>query len=236
MRGTLGISLTTPSAHLFGSGPDLDQQTGVGQGIDAAGQPITSGHQLPGRPPLRVHLALSVGAGGVLFLGGHDLNASVEWFRAVGQRTLLDSAPFTPQTGGSPIPTEATYRLGQRLQCSRRRGARIRSRLALRLPSFPIRQQRGYAREQGNSTVSFWDIYHVSTGATLTVGRAAVTLGVVGAFGGNTTERDLPLVPGQEEIGAPPGTGHQLFPSHLHPGFQLPVQLSSGRRTDRPKF
>jgi hypothetical protein len=69
--------------------------------------------------------------------------------------------------------------------------------------------------------VSFWNIYHVSTGATLTLGRAAVTIGAVGAFGSNTTAQGLSLVPGQDEIVIPPGQDISYFRLTFILGFNF---------------
>ncbi len=220
-RGTLGISLTTPSAHLFGSGDTAYNKTGVGQGIDAAGQPLTFvATNFQQDLPSSFTSPFSVGVGGSYVLGSTTLNASVEWFQAVGEKTLLDSVPFTPQTGGSPIPTAVTYRLDSVFNVAL--GVEHKFRYGWRaFASFRTDYTGATPGEQGDSTVSFWNIYHVSTGATLTVGRAAVTLGVVGASGSATTARGLPLVPGQDEIGLPPGLDVSYFRLTFILGFNF---------------
>ena len=74
---------------------------------------------------------------------------------------------------------------------------------------------------QGNSTVSFWDIFHVSTGATMTFGRTDVTLGAIGAFGGATTKRGFSLVPSQDDLNIPAGKDVDYFRLTFILGFNF---------------
>jgi hypothetical protein len=220
-RFTFGISLTTPSAHLFGSGQTSVDRTAVGQGIDVNGQPLTvlasdfqDGLSSDFASPL------SVGAGGSYSFGRTTVHASVEWFQAVGERTLLDSVPFTPQTGGAPIPTAATYRLDGVLNAAV--GVEHQFRPGLRgFAGLGTDFSGASSGTQGNSTVSFWDIYHVSTGATMTVGRTEVTLGAIGAFGGATTKRGFSLVPSQDAFGVPAGKDVDYFRLTFILGFNF---------------
>jgi hypothetical protein len=221
-RGSFGISVTTPSTHLFGSGGTSIDRTAVGQGIDAEGNPLTVLASAAQEDlPSNFASPFSVGAGGSYTFSATTVHGSVEWFQAVGERTVLDSAPVVPQTGGAAIPTAVTYRLGSVVNAavgvehdfgSGRRG----------YVGFATDFSGVSPGTQGSSTVSFWNIYHVAAGTTLQLRPMDVTLGAIGAFGGGRTKRGLSLVPSQEEeIGIPPGRDVDYFRLTLILGFSF---------------
>src|SRR6185369_3104289 len=128
--------------------------------------------------------------------------------------------PFIPQTGGAPIPTAATYRLGSVWNAAV--GVEHQFNPGLRgFAGLGTDFSGASPGTQGNSTVSFWDIYHVSSGATLKVGRTDVTLGAIGAFGGATTTRSFTLVPSEDDVGIPAGRDVDYFRLTFILGFNF---------------
>jgi len=71
------------------------------------------------------------------------------------------------------------------------------------------------AKEAGsadNSSLSVWDIYHLSAGATMKIGKTDLTLGTIFAFGSKLTDTGIDLSPGDPNNG-------QLLPENLKARF-----------------
>jgi hypothetical protein len=124
----------------------------------------------------------SFGAGASRQFGATTLHGSFEWFDGVGEWTVLQAEPVDPQVGEGTVTPSVTDDLDSVLNWA----------LGLQ-HEFPgafggyigFRTDRSAAPEASfsNSTLSFWDIYHLSGGATFTVGRSSFTMGLIYAFG-----------------------------------------------------
>jgi hypothetical protein len=181
----VGISVTTPSVHIAGSGTITLDEILVEQDLNDDGQYRTFIRADQQEVPSLYKSPFSFGAGASRQFGETTLHGSIEWFDGVGEWTVLQAEPVDPQVGEGTVTPSVTDDLDSVLNWA----------LGLQ-HEFPgafggyigFRTDRSAAPEASlsNSTLSFWDIYHLSGGATFTVGRSSFTMGMIYAFGDDT--------------------------------------------------
>lgn len=176
---TLGLSITTPSLSLSGSGSSLVNLINSGDGsseetafIANYQQDVAALHKLP----------LAVGFGAGYKLGKHCIHVSAEWYDEVASYNVLDTEDFTAQSSGETI----TYRVNNELKSVVNYGLGAEFYVTENLDLF-ISYITDYSAAvpdtRTNLTVSTWDIYHLSGGAAFSIGRSEFTLGINYAFG-----------------------------------------------------
>ncbi len=225
-RLELGLTVTTPSLALWGSGSSGFNRAVIVQNIDTAD---------PTLPLVEVDFqdgvsadyqsALSVGAGAAYQLGASKLYASAEWFDKVDEFEVLDTQPFVGQTTGDSVSFDVTAELDDVLNF----GAGVEHQFNQKTggyASFRTDFSAAVPQSQTNSAITFWDLYHVALGATFTVMRSVWTLGGVFAFGGEDIA-GIDLLPGEEEndqIGIPDETRLNYSRFTFILGFELAFQ------------
>ncbi|MBT8461658.1 MAG: hypothetical protein KJO44_03975, partial [Gemmatimonadetes bacterium] len=222
----LGISLTTPGVHIAGSGTITVDEVVLDQDLNDDGEFVTllRNDQQEGLPTL-YKSPLSIGGGASYEFGATTLHGSVEWFDGLGEWTVIEAEPVEPQVGEGPIVPSVTDDLGSVFNWA----------LGLQ-HDFPenfggyigFRTDRSAANEASlsNSTLSFWDLYHVSGGATFTVGRSSFTMGLIYSFG-NDIAKPLRLTP--QTLGSPGSDDYVRFRRITFIiGFELSFAGTSG--------
>jgi hypothetical protein len=176
---TFGLSITTPSLSLSGSGSSLVNLLNSGDGSSEETVFFANYQQ---DVAARHHLPLSVGFGGGYRLGKHRLHFSAEWFDEVSQYNILDIENFTDQSSGETI----TYRVDSELKSVFNYGFGVEFYISEKLNlyiSYITDFSAAIPDTRTNLTVSTWDIYHLSGGASFSIGRSEFTLGLNYAFG-----------------------------------------------------
>jgi len=176
---TLGITITTPTLSLGGSGSSLVNLVDSGAASDEATVFIANFQQ---DVTARHHLPLSVGFGTGYQLGRHRLHFSAEWFDKINQYDILDTQEFTAQSNGETYQN----RVDSELKSVFNYGIGAEFYAGENLDLFISYVTDFSAAKDGtrtNLTVSTWDIYHLSGGASFAIGRSEFTLGINYAFG-----------------------------------------------------
>lgn len=189
---TLGFSITTPSLSVSGNGSSLINLVNSGDGSDEETvyianlqQDITARHKLP--------LSLGVGVG--YKLGKHRIHISAEWFDKLARYNVIDTRKFTAQSTNEAFPhtvdTESksvfNYGLGAEFYLSEKLNLYI---------SYVTDFSAAVKDTRTNLTVSTWDIYHISTGASFSIGRSEFTFGINYAFGSDKIRSPVNLPEG----------------------------------------
>ena len=176
---TLGLSITTPSLSISGNGSSLINLLNSGDGsseettyIANYQQDVTARHHLP--------LAMGIGAG--YHLGKHSLHISAEWYDEVASYNVLDTEDFTAQSSGETIGYRVNNELKSVLNYGLGAEFYINENLDLFI-SYVTDFSAAVPDTRTNLTVSTWDIYHLSGGASFSIGRSEFTLGINYAFG-----------------------------------------------------
>jgi len=189
---TLGITLTTPSLSLAGSGSSLVNLANSGEGTDGATTFIANYQQ---DVKARQHLPLSVGFGAGYRLGKHRLHFSAEWFDKVDRYDVLDTRVFTGQSDGKVYLNRVDSELKSVLNYGFGAEFYLNENLDL-FVSYVSDFSAARENTSTNMTVSTWDIYHLSGGASFSIGRSEFTLGINYAFGSGKAKGPVNLPDG----------------------------------------
>jgi hypothetical protein len=130
----------------------------------------------------RHHLPLALGIGAGYRLGKHRLHFSAEWYDKVDRYNVLNTKDFIGQSNGETF----TYRVDSESKSVLNYGFGLEFYISEKLNLFfsYITDFSSVVPHTGtNLTVSTWDIYHLSTGASFSIGRSEFTLGLNYAFG-----------------------------------------------------
>jgi hypothetical protein len=190
---TLGISITTPTLSLFGSGSSLVNLLNSGDAsneettfIANFQQDVTAQHRMP----------FSLGLGAGYRLGKHRLHISAEWYDRIERYSILDTKEYTAQSSGetfsnlveSELQSVLNYGIGAEFYMSETLGLFI---------SYITDFSASVPEPTTNLTVSTWDIYHLSGGASFSIGRSEFTLGINYAFGSGKAKGPVNLPEGE---------------------------------------
>ncbi len=206
----LGLSVTTPGVKLFGSGSTALDESVVSEDLDQDGtskSQIVTDFQTD--VPSDWHHPLSVGVGAAYEFGETRLYGSAEWFNSTGRVVVMDTEPVaTPDSVlSSDVIQEFDEVLNFAVGANHTFSERVAGYAGFRTDftaSIPISDE--------NTSVSIWDIYHVSTGATFTVARTSFTLGGIFSFGSEPTRTGIELLPDGTE-------GEPILPQQVDTDF-----------------
>jgi hypothetical protein len=189
---TVGLSITTPSLSVSGSGSSLVNLVNTGEGTNNETVFIANYQQ---EVSAEHHLPLSVGIGAGYRLGKHRIHISAEWFDQVERYTVIDSEPFSGQSTGEKFPYQVSNELNSILNYGLGAEFYLIENLDLFI-SYVTDFSAAVPNTTTNLTVSTWDIYHLSGGASFSIGRSEFTLGVNYAFGSGKTKGPVNLPEG----------------------------------------
>jgi len=180
---TVGLTLTTPSLDIGGTGTTGLNASLAGLDSDGDGLPddylaadygdgLDSYFRTPG----------SIAAGMTFKIQKIRVYWSAEWFASLAPYTVVDAEDFTAQTGGETLSTDVTHELKPVVN------------FGMGLEWFYSSRFKGYgsfttdysAKKTGTSTdlsVTDWDIFHVVTGGELKLRKSSVTIGLGYSFG-----------------------------------------------------
>ncbi len=168
---TFGLTVTTPSLNLFGSGSAL-----VNEGIngfdfngDGIGDEVVAASYQDGVKS-RFNSSWAIGVGGAYRFGKTKIHLSAEWFNAVDKFTVLDTKTFVAQSIGDTISAKLTHELDQVLNY----GIGIEHSFGEHttgFASFATDFSGAVPGTETNLSIANWDIRHFAAGAAFTVGR-----------------------------------------------------------------
>jgi hypothetical protein len=203
---SLGVTVTTPSVNITGSGWALVNRTTSGIDLDGDGTPddaVSANYQ----PDVKAvyKSPLSAAAGAAWTRGNTKIYASLEWFDAIDRYNVLETEPFVSQTEGDTLQNEATNAAISVVNG----GVGIEQTLSKSVRLFgAFRTDASSFVPYNGRQVSFstWDISHLSAGSGFTVGRFALTLGASYSFGHHDVSQPFDLADPQANTFNPVGT------------------------------
>jgi hypothetical protein len=191
----LGVTVTTPSLNLFGSGQTYINASANGFDLDGDGDsdPVLMADYQDGLDAT-YKSSWAVGAGAGYDFGRFILNVSAEWYARVPAYAILDPEAFVNQTTGEVSKNALTVEYDQVFNY----GIGVQFTATQKVDLFLSYVTDFSAAVPGtttNLTVSTWDIRHITGGGVFSFGRADVTLGLGYAFGSSRIPKnDLPLL------------------------------------------
>jgi len=186
----VGLTLTTPSIGLHGSGDVRNNLTLVGQAQDAAGNYFTvvaNNAQLGVATDYRSPLSIALGASRTF--GANTVHLTGEWFASTDAYTVIDGQPFEGQTGQGPFDTAVVEQLDSVVNVAVGVERRFSEDL---LAYFGFHTDFNAASDSpaANLSDTKWNFYHFSGGATLGALGRTFTLGGELALASDTIEID----------------------------------------------
>jgi hypothetical protein len=193
---TFGLTLTTPSVSLGGTGSTGINSTVVALDMDGDGSGedyLAADFRKSGSVTYRTPFSLAAGL--TFKIQKVRVYLSTECFSRVRPYTVVDTEEFYAQTGGELLSTDVTQELAAVLN------------MGLGLEWFYSARFKGYAsfttdysaKRPGTATnisLTDWDIYHFVTGAEFSIKKSELTVGLGFAFGNREVGRRLELLGG----------------------------------------
>ncbi len=204
----LGLSVTTPSVRLFGSGSASYVRSAVG--ADLGGGPVVN-VSVQRQEDLASDFVspLSVALGGSYRSGQNRFHATVEWFASVDPFEVLDTSSLAQD----PAAEGLVKRLNEEANSVINFGVGFQRRVSTRFSYYAAFTTDFTFADKDDSAanaLSTWDIYHLTAGTSLVVGSAKLTMGAAYSFGRD--DRQIATV--AVEPGTPPVLTQTAFDVH----------------------
>lgn len=196
---SFGLTITTPSVGLFGSGSALYNAAVSGLDLDGDGNPenfLAGNYQE--EVESQYHTSWAVGAGAAYRLGKTRIHLSAEWFDAVDQFTVLATKDFVAQSTGDTLSNPLTHELQEVLNYGIGIDFAMREHFTL-YGSFATDFSGAVPGTETNLAITKLDVYNVAAGAAFTVARWELTLGGAYAFGSDEFGRALNFAQSDED-------------------------------------
>lgn len=177
-----GLTITTPSISLFGSGSTDINLSGSGLEYNNGGDRddfLISNYQED--LPSTYNSPFSIGLGAGYKFGQFKIHIATEYYSNVPKYSILSTELFNSQTGNLTGSNDLTAAADDVLNYGVGLEMYINPRFTL-YGAFTT-DFSAYAKgEETNSSVSRWDFYHVTAGAAFTWDKLEITSGVATSF------------------------------------------------------
>jgi hypothetical protein len=189
----LGLSVTTASVRLLGSGSASYVRSAVG--ADLGGGPVVSvdlQHHDDLQSSYQSPWSIAGGAG--YRRGKNGLHATVEWFGSVHGFDVLDTSSLADDPGAADL----VKRLHQQAKSVVNFGVGYQRTVSDRFSCYAaFTSDFTFADKENAATnaLSTWDIYHLAAGTSFTLASVKLTLGAAYAFGNDTRSFTALVVP-----------------------------------------
>ena len=189
---TLGLTVTTPSLNLFGSGS-------AGTHLFVSGVDTTifeSNYQEEVKS--KFNSSWAVGIGGAYIFGDLKLHLSVEWYNAIEKYYVLDTEPYYSQSSGDILTNDLTHEAKSVINFGGGLDYFVHEGLIF---SFSVTSD--YSAHINNTTTNLapnnaWDLLHISGGSSFKLWESDITVGLVYSFGSQTVANNINIIPGSE--------------------------------------
>lgn len=190
---TIGITATTPSLNIFGSG-SVGTHLFV-SGIDS--NRFESNYQEEVKSEFNSSWA--VGIGGAYKLGNVKLHLSAEWYDAIKKFYVLDTKPYTSQSSGEILTNDLTHEAKSVINYGFGFDYFASDSLI-----FSLSVTSDFSAYVKNTTTnlapySAWDLIHIAGGSTFNIWKSEVTLGFVYSFGSQNIQNKIDITPDENE-------------------------------------
>ena len=189
---TMGISITTPSVNIFGSGS-------VGTHLFVSGTDtnrFASNYQDDVKSEYKT--SWSAGFGAAYRLGDFKLHFSAEWYDAVNNFYVLDTEPYESQSSGVVLTNDLTYQAKSVINYGIGLDYFAADSLIFSA-SFGSDYSAKSDEEQLNQPQTLgMNLFHISAGSSFRVWKSELTIGLVYTYGSSPLVNNFAIVPGDE--------------------------------------
>lgn len=187
-RWNVGLTVTTPSLHLFGNGDVTYETVGVLPELEI----VTNSFQ--GDLPSGYASSWAIGAGGEYVGAGWKAHLALEWFDRMDV-TVLDVAPFRSQTDSTVVVDTDVTNVMRGLVNVAIGYERTFSERYAGYASFYTDWTGSEVDDGSVTTTTPWNLWTFGAGAIFSLGRSEFTTGLTYKFGGRDDIGRFDLVP-----------------------------------------
>lgn len=187
---TIGLTVTSPSLNIFGSG-SVGTHLFI-SGIDS--NRFDSNYQEDIKS--KFNSSWAAGLGGAYNFGKTKLHLSAEWYDALSKFYVLDTEPYVSQSSGEALTNDLTHEAKSVINFGFGLDYFASDSLI-----FSVSVTSDFSAYVENTTTnlasySAWDIIHIAGGSTFHVWKSEITVGVVYSFGSQTLANKIDITPG----------------------------------------
>ena len=190
---TLGLTLTSPSVKILGSGSVGTHKflSGVDSTIFQSNyqDDVEAEYKNP----------LSIGLGGAYRFGKVNLHLSAEWFNKIDSYTVLDSEPYLSQGSGEQLSNDLTHEAKSIINFGVGLDYMMSKAFIISAGFVTDFTAKVIDTKTNLTTVSNWDVYHISAGASFPIAGSKTTLGVSYSFGSDKFQNDIDITPDPDD-------------------------------------
>jgi hypothetical protein len=189
---TIGLTVTSPSLNIFGSG-SVGTHLFI-SGIDS--NRFDSNYQEDIKS--KFNSSWAAGLGGAYNFGKIKLHLSAEWYDAISKYDALDTEPYVSQSSGEVLTNDLTHEAKSIINY----GIGL-DYFALDSLIFSLSVTSDFSAYVENTTTnlapySAWDLIHIAGGSTFNIWKTEVTVGAVYSFGSQTIENNINITPSDD--------------------------------------
>ena len=189
---TLGLTVTTPSLNIFGTG-SAGTHLFI-SGIDS--NTFNSNYQEDVKS--KFNSSWAVGFGGAYNFGKIKLHLSAEWYNAIKKFNILDTEPYISQSSGEVLTNDLTNESKSIINYGFGLDYFASDSLI-----FSVSVASDFSAYVKNTTTnlapySAWDLIHIAGGSTFKIWKSEITVGLVYSFGSQTLENNINITPGDD--------------------------------------
>lgn len=190
---TIGLTVTSPSLNIFGSG-SAGTHLFI-SGIDSSR--FDSNYQEDIKS--KFNSSWAAGIGGAYNFGNVKLHLSAEWYDAINKYDVLDTEPYVSQSSGKTLTNDLSHEAKSVINFGF--GLDYFATDSLIFSLSVTSDFSAYVENTATNlaTYSAWDLIHVAGGSTFSIWKTEVTIGAVYSFGSQTFENKINITPGDDD-------------------------------------
>ena len=190
---TIGLTVTSPSLNIFGSG-SAGTHLFI-SGIDS--NRFDSNYQEDIKS--KFNSSWAAGLGGAYNFGNVKLHLSAEWYDAINKYDVLDTEPYVSQSSGKTLTNDLSHEAKSVINFGF--GLDYFATDSLIFSLSVTSDFSAYVENTATNlaTYSAWDLIHVAGGSTFSIWKTEVTIGAVYSFGSQTFENKINITPGDDD-------------------------------------
>ena len=190
---TIGLTVTSPSLNIFGSG-SAGTHLFI-SGIDSSR--FDSNYQEDIKS--KFNSSWAAGLGGAYNFGNVKLHLSAEWYDAINKYDVLDTEPYVSQSSGKTLTNDLSHEAKSVINFGF--GLDYFATDSLIFSLSVTSDFSAYVENTATNlaTYSAWDLIHVAGGSTFSIWKTEVTIGAVYSFGSQIFENKINITPGGDD-------------------------------------
>ena len=189
---TIGLTVTSPSLNIFGSG-SVGTHLFI-SGIDT--NRFDSNYQEDIES--KFNSSWAAGLGGAYNFGKVKLHLSAEWYDAISNYDVLDTEPYVSQSSGETLTNDLTHEAKSIINFGL--GLDYFASDSLIFSLSVTSDISAYVENTATNLAAYsaWDLIHIAGGSTFHIWKSEVTVGAVYSFGSQTFENKINITPGAD--------------------------------------